>query len=203
MLKIGLTGSIATGKSTVEKIFKELGVPVIDADEIVHNLLKEERIKRKLTEVLGDILDEKGEIDKKKVANIIFSDPIKKKEVENIIHPEVFRYIQKWIEEQEKKKPKGFVIVSVPLMIETGSYKNYDKIIVVYAPKELQLKRLIKKGMTKEEALKRINAQMDIKEKLKYADFVINNTGTLEDLRKEVERVYKELMDLAKKSKSD
>ncbi len=199
MLKIGLTGSIATGKSTVEKIFKEFGIPVIDADEIVHKLLKEDRIKKELVGRLGNILDEEGEVDRKKVADIIFSNPEKKKEVENIIHPEVFNYIQRWIKEQEKSNPP-FVIVSVPLMIETGSYKNYDKIIVVYAPKELQLKRLIQKGMSKEEALKRINAQMDIEEKVKYADFVIKNTGTLQDLKREVEKVYKQLLELSKRN---
>ncbi len=203
MLKIGLTGSIATGKSTVEKIFKEFGVPVIDADEIVHKLLKEDRIKKKLVDLLGDVLDKNGEIDRKKVADIIFSDPKKKKKVEEIIHPEVFRYIQEWIKKQEKINPVGFVIVSVPLMIETGSYKNYDKIILVYAPKELQLKRLLDKGMSKEEALKRINAQMDIEEKLKYADFVIENTGTIENLRKEVKKVYRQLLEMAKNSKND
>ena len=197
MLKVGLTGSIATGKSTVESIFKELGVPVIDADEVVHKLLKEEKIKNKFVEILGNVLDEKGEIDRKKVAKIIFSNQEKRKEIEKIIHPEVFKYIQNWIKEKEKKK-YDFVIVSVPLMIETGSYKNYDKIIVVYAPKEIQLKRLKKKGMSEEEALKRINAQMDIEKKLKYADFVINNTGSIEDLRKEVEKIYKKLKEISR-----
>jgi len=199
MLKIGLTGSIGTGKSTVEKIFKKFGVPVIDADEIVHKLLKEEKIKREIVNVLGNVLDKNGEIDKKKVAAIIFSDKKKKKQLEKIIHPEVFKYIQTWLKEQEQKNPNGIAIVSVPLMIETGSYKNYDKIIVVYAPKELQLKRLIKRGMSKEEAEKRINAQLDINEKLKYADFVIDNTGSLKDLEKEVKKVYEEILKLAKK----
>ncbi len=197
MLKVGLTGSIATGKSTVESIFKELGVPVIDADEVVHKLLKEEKIKNKFVEILGNVLDEKGEIDRKKVAKIIFSNQEKRKEIEKIIHPEVFKYIQNWIKEKEKEN-HDFVIVSVPLMIETGSYKNYDKIIVVYAPKEIQLKRLKKKGMSEEEALKRINAQMDIEKKLKYADFVINNTGSIEDLRKEVEKIYKKLKEISR-----
>ncbi len=197
MLKVGLTGSIATGKSTVESIFKELGVPVIDADEVVHKLLKEEKIKNKFVEILGNVLDEKGEIDRKKVAKIIFSNQEKRKEIEKIIHPEVFKYIQNWIKEKEKEN-HDFVIVSVPLMIETGSYKNYDKIIVVYAPKEIQLKRLKKKGMSEEEALKRINAQMDIEEKMKYADFVINNTGSIEDLRKEVEKIYKKLKEISR-----
>ncbi len=196
MLKVGLTGSIATGKSTVEKIFKKLGIPVIDADEIVHQLLKRRDIKEKIVNLLGDVLDKNGEIDRKKVAEIIFSNPEKRKQLEQIIHPEVFKYIQDWLKAQEKNKNK-IAIVSVPLMIETGSYKNYDKIIVVYAPEEIQLKRLIKKGMSEEEARKRINAQMSIDEKLKYADFVIDNTGSLEDLEKQVLNIYKKLEKIA------
>jgi len=196
MLKIGLTGSIGTGKTTVENIFKKLGVPVIDADQIVHQLLKRKDIKKKIINLLGDVLDKYGEIDRKKVAKIVFSDPQKRKKLEQILHPKVFKYIQNWLKEQEKINPNGIAIVSVPLMIETGSYKNYDKIIVVYAPKELQLKRLIKKGMTKEEALKRINAQMDIDEKIKYADYVINNTGSLKDLEKQVKELYQKLIKL-------
>ena len=198
MLKVGLTGSIGTGKSTVEQIFKELGVPVIDADEVVHQLLKRKDIKEKIVKLLGDVLDKNGEIDRKKVAKIVFSNPEKRKQLEQIIHPEVFKYIQNWLKEQEKINPKGFAIVSVPLMIETGSYKNYDKIIVVYAPKELQLKRLIKKGMTREEAEKRIKAQMDIEDKIKYADFIIDNTGSLEELEQNVKQLYSILQELAK-----
>ncbi len=193
MLKVGLTGSIGTGKSTVSKIFKELGAYVIDADQIVHSLLKEESVKEKIREILGNVFDDKGEIDKKKVAEIIFNNPEKKKQLEALIHPLVFERIQEKIKNIEKKDPDAVVVVEVPLMIETGSYKNYDVVIVVYAPEEIQLKRLLNRGMEKEDALKRIKSQMPIDEKVKYADIVIENTGTLEELKKKVENVYREL----------
>ncbi len=193
MLKVGLTGSIGTGKSTVAKIFKELGAYVIDADQIVHSLLKEESVKEKIREILGNVFDDKGEIDKKKVAEIIFNNPEKKKQLEALIHPLVFERIQEKIKNIEKKDPDAVVVVEVPLMIETGSYKNYDVVIVVYAPEEIQLKRLLNRGMEKEDALKRIKSQMPIDEKVKYADIVIENTGTLEELKKKVENVYREL----------
>jgi len=193
LLKVGLTGSIGTGKSTVSKIFKELGAYVIDADQIVHSLLKEESVKEKIREILGNVFDDKGEIDKKKVAEIIFNNPEKKKQLEALIHPLVFERIQEKIKNIEKKDPDAVVVVEVPLMIETGSYKNYDVVIVVYAPEEIQLKRLLNRGMEKEDALKRIKSQMPIDEKVKYADIVIENTGTLEELKKKVENVYREL----------
>ena len=193
MKKIGLTGSIGTGKSTVAKIFQELGAYVIDADKIVHELLKREDIKEKIREAFGDVFDSKGEVDRKKLASIVFNNPEKKKILENILHPLVFQEINKFFKEVEKKDPNAVAIAEVPLMIETGSYKNYDKIIVVYAPEELQLKRLLEKGMSKEEAIKRIKSQMPIDEKVKYADIVIENTSTLEDLRKKVEEIYKKL----------
>ncbi len=191
MLKVGLTGSIGTGKSTVAKIFKELGAYVIDADSIVHTLLKQNNVKEKVREILGDVFDEKGDIDKKKVASIIFNNPEKKKQIEALLHPLVFQYIQNWLSDIEKKDPDAIAVVEVPLMIETGSYKNYDLVIVIYAPEKLQLERLLKKGMTEEEALSRIKSQMPIEEKVKYADIVIKNTGSLEELKKEVEKVYR------------
>ncbi len=193
MKKIGLTGSIGTGKSTVAKIFQELGAYVIDADKIVHELLKRDDVKEKIREAFGDVFDSKGEVDRKKLASIVFNNPEKKKVLESILHPLVFQEINRFFKEVEEKDPEAVAIAEVPLMIETGSYKNYDKIIVVYAPEELQLKRLLEKGMSKEEAIKRIKSQMPIDEKVKYADIVIENTSTLEDLRKKVEEVYKKL----------
>ncbi|MEZ0323557.1 MAG: dephospho-CoA kinase [Hydrogenothermaceae bacterium] len=194
MKVIGLTGGIATGKSTVEEIFKKLGCYVIDADKVVHNLYKDESIKRKIKNLFSEeVFDEYGEIDRKKLAHIVFKDSSKRKLLENLIHPEVNKFIEKWVEDIGQKDQNAIVIVSVPLMIETGSYKKYDKIILVYASKDLQLERLIKKGYTQEEALSRINAQMDIEEKLKYADYVIYNTKSLEDLEKEVIALYEKI----------
>ena len=197
MLKVGLTGSIGTGKSTVASIFKELGAYVIDADEVVHKLLKRKDIKEKIRKEFGDVFTPEGEIDRKKLASIVFNNPEKKKKLEQILHPEVFKEIEKFFKQVEEKDPNAVAIADVPLMIETGSYKNYYPVIVVYAPPEVQLERLIKRGMDKEDALKRIKSQMPIEEKIKYADIVIDNTGSLQDLRKKVEEVYEKLKKMA------
>lgn len=197
MLKVGLTGSIGTGKSTVEEIFRKLGAYTIDADKIVHNLLEKPEIIEKIRQAFGDGVIKDGKVDRKKLAQIVFSEYEKKKVLESILHPEVFKEIQRFFKEIEKKDPCAVVIADVPLMIETGSYKNYDVVVVVYAPKELQLKRLIQKGMSKEEAFSRINAQMDIEEKKKYADIIIENTGTIEELKEKVKNVYKRLKEMS------
>ena len=197
MLKVGLTGSIGTGKSTVASIFKELGAYVIDADEVVHKLLKRKDIKEKIRKEFGDVFTPEGEIDRKKLASIVFNNPEKKKKLEQILHPEVFKEIEKFFKQVEEKDPNAVAIADVPLMIETGSYKNYYPVIVVYAPREVQLERLIKRGMDKEDALRRIKSQMPIEEKVKYADIVIDNTGSLQDLRKKVEEVYEKLKKMA------
>lgn len=194
MKVVGLTGGIATGKSSVEEIFRQLGAYVIDADHIVHQLYKREDIKQSLRQMFGDgIFLKSGDLDRKKLASIIFSDDQKRKMIEEFIHPLVNQFIKNWIEEIGSKDSSAVVIVSVPLMIETGSYKNYQKIVVVYAPKDLQIERLLKKGYSYDEAVSRIDAQLDIEEKLKYADYVIMNTSDFDDLRKEVERVFNEI----------
>ncbi|RMA96030.1 dephospho-CoA kinase [Hydrogenothermus marinus] len=193
-LKIGLTGSIGTGKTTVSEIFEDFGAYVIDADKVVHKLLKRKDIKEKLSKVLGNnIFDKNGEIDKKKVADIIFKNPEKKKKIESIIHPEVRKEIKRFIEEVERKDKNAVIIAEIPLLIESKLYKDYDKVIVVYSPKEIQLERLIKKGFSKEEALARINSQMPIEEKLKYADIVIENTGSIEELKEKIKKVFEDL----------
>ncbi len=199
MLKVGLTGSIGTGKSTVEYILNELGAYTIDADKIVHQLLEKPQIIEKIKKKFGKDVIKDGKIDKKKLAQIIFSDKNKKKVLENILHPEVFKQIQNFFKEVEKKDPCAVAVADVPLMIETGSYKNYDIVIVVYAPKELQLKRLKAKGMSEEEAIARIKAQMDIEKKKEYADIIIENTGTIDQLKEKVKEVYKILKEKAKK----
>ena len=194
MLKVGLTGGIATGKSTVKDILKNLGAYVIDADEIVKELWKDKQIQKQAEEILGiKVLDEKGNLKVKEIASVIFKNKEKKKKLEKLFHPEVFKYIQKWFRQIEEKDKTAVAIAEVPLMIETESYKNYDLVILVYAPKDMQIKRLLKKGYSLEEAQQRINSQMDIEEKRKYADIIIENTTDLEYLKKQVEKVFKEL----------
>ncbi len=198
MLKIGLTGSIGTGKSTVGKIFSELGAYVIDADKIVHTLLRRKDIKEKIREEFGDVFDLKGEVDRKKLGKIVFKNHKKKRILEKIIHPEVRKEIEKKIKDIKDKDPNSVVIVEVPLLIETGSYKDYDIVILVYAPEELQIDRLVKKGYSKDEAVRRIRSQLPIEQKIKYADIVIHNTGDLDKLKKEVVEVYKKLKEKVK-----
>ena len=191
MLKIGLTGGIATGKSTVKEIFKQLGAYVIDADEIVKNLWQSEKIQKKAEEILGiKVLDENNNLKAKEIANLVFKNKEKKEKLEQLFHPEVFKYIQSWFKEIEEKDKNAVAIAEVPLMIETGSYKNYDIIILIYAPKEIQIKRLLKKGYTLEDAIQRINSQMDIEKKRKYADIIIDNTSNLKELKKQVEKTF-------------
>ena len=197
MLKVGLTGSIGTGKTTVLDLFKDLGAYVISADQIVHKLLKRKDIKEKIRKEFGDVFTQESEIDRKKLADIIFRNKEKRKKLESIIHPEVFKELDKFFKHVSEKNPDAVAIAEIPLMIETGSYKNYDVVIVVYAPEDLQIKRLKEKGMEDEEILMRIRSQMPIDEKVKYADIVIKNTGSLEQLKKEVENVYKKLKNLS------
>lgn len=193
MKVIGLTGGIGTGKSTVESIFQELGAYVIDADNIVHLLYTEEDVKKKIRQLFGEEVFSEGKVDRKKVAKIVFSDIEKRRALEQLIHPKVERRIKDWLKDLKEKDKDAIAIVSVPLMIETGSYKRYEKVVLVYAPKEKQIERLLKKGYTVEEAINRIEAQMDIEEKLKFADYVIMNTSTIQKLRKEVERVFNDI----------
>ncbi len=194
MLKIGLTGSIGTGKSTVSKIFEELGSYVIDMDKLAHQVLKNENIKNRIRGEFGDVFDKDGNIDRKKLAKIVFNDEKKRKILEGIIHPEVRNLTKKIIKDIENREKNAIVIVEVPLLIETGSYKDYDLVIVVYAPRNVQIERLLKKGYSLEDAIKRINSQMDIEEKIKFADIVINNTSDLNTLREEVKKIYLNLL---------
>jgi len=196
MLKVGLTGSIGTGKSTASKLFKELGAYTISADEIVHDLFKEENVKGEIRENFGDVFDSDGNVDRKKLASIVFSNKDKKYILEQIIHPKVRKKIENEIKNIEKVDKNAIVIVEVPLLIETGSYKDYDLVIVVYSPKEKQIERLISKGFSEEEAIKRINSQISIEQKLKYADIVIDNSSDIENLKKEVYKAFKQLREI-------
>ncbi|RUM59969.1 MAG: dephospho-CoA kinase, partial [Persephonella sp.] len=122
MLKVGLTGSIGTGKSTVLKLFNQLGAYTVDVDKIVHQLYKRKDIQEKVKKEFGDVFNEDGSLNRKKVAKIIFNNPEKKKVLENIIHPEVRKEVKRFIQNIEKKNKKAIVIVEVPLLIETGQY---------------------------------------------------------------------------------
>jgi len=190
---IGLTGSIATGKSQSSKIFKQLGCYIIDADKLSRTLtVKGSKCLVDIVRVFGkDILKPNGELDRKKLGLIVFSDKQAKTELEKIIHPHI---IKKTNEVIAKKYKTVDIIVDAPLLFEVGLDRVCDKVIVIYAKYHLQLKRLMKRdNLSKQEAEKRIALQMPIEEKMKLADITIDNSGTLSELKKNITFIYKTL----------
>ncbi|WP_281951798.1 dephospho-CoA kinase [Nitrosophilus kaiyonis] len=181
---IALTGGIATGKSTVCNILKLYGFSIIDADKIAHEVLEEQ--KDKIEEIFGKKYIKNGKVDRKALGKLIFSDKEAKKELEKLLHP----LIRKKIEEESIKLEKHKVpyIVDIPLFFETKNYP-IKKVVLVYAPKDIQLQRLInREGLSKEEAIKRIDSQMDIEEKKEKTTYLIDNSKDLKHLQKEVDK---------------
>ncbi len=186
---IVLTGSIASGKSTVSNLLKLYGFTIIDADKIAHEILNQQ--SSAIASLFGREFVENGVVNRKRLGQKIFNDKEAKRELEKLLHPLIKKEI---INRSQKIEKKGVpYIIDIPLFFET---KNYDieKVAVVYAPKEIILERLIKReGMSEEEAKKRIEMQIDIEEKRKLATFLIDNSSDLKDLQKEVEKFVEKI----------
>jgi len=196
MLRVGLTGSIAVGKSYVCEIFRELGAFVLDADMVAREVVKPHTKGWQLiVQHFGkDILKDDGSIDRSKLAEIVFGDEQKRLLLNSIVHPLVIEKQDKWLEECERKNPNGIAIIDAALMIESGGYERFDKLIVVWCDDKEQLKRLMNRNnLSEQEALKRIKAQMPQDEKKKYADFLIDTTEGFDKTREQVIRVFREL----------
>lgn len=189
---IGLTGGIASGKSTVSKILKELGAIIVDADIKAKEISEREDVIIEAKNIFGnDIIDNNGKIDRVKLKEIVFSNKEKLKELNNLIHPKVVNEFKK-IKESSNKN--DIIIFDVPLLFETGMDKMCEKIILVFADKDTQIKRMIERdNIDKKLAEKIINSQMSLEEKLKKSQIHIENNGTLEDLKKKAENIYREL----------
>lgn len=186
---IGLTGGIASGKSTVSRFFKELGLEVLDADEVVKEVSQKKDTVDRITEVFGkDILNKEGNLIREKLREKAFEDKKLLKKLNGIIHPQV---IEIFVEKKRETPEESIVIFDIPLLYEAEMENLCDKIIVVYVKRELQTKRVIERdGNSRELAEKIIDAQMALEEKAKRADIVINNNSTLEDLKNQVNMVY-------------
>ncbi|MGY3776135.1 dephospho-CoA kinase [Helcococcus sueciensis] len=187
---IGLTGSIATGKSTVSKYLIKKGYKVVDADKITHELMKKDNINYvEIVKHFGNsILDKDDEIDRKKLANIVFSDENKLNALNNLTHPNIFNKINETIEESDEK----IIFLDIALLIEFIKNNiwniSLDEIWLVYVNKDIQLERLMKRNnFSEKEAKIRIKAQMDIDEKIKYSDFILYNDRDLEYLYKQID----------------
>ncbi|WP_353854980.1 dephospho-CoA kinase [Bacillus sp. Bos-x628] len=193
-LVIGLTGGIASGKSTVSHMIKEQGIRLVDADEIAKEAVsKGKPALHQIVQTFGeDVLLSNGELNRQQLGSIIFSDEKKRKQLNAIVHPEVRKEMLKQRDEAVKQN-ETFVVLDIPLLFESELEGLVDRIIVVYTTPELQLSRLMNRnGLHEEEALKRIHAQMPLEEKCKKADRVIENTKDLAYTRKQLQNILNE-----------
>ena len=183
--KIAITGNIASGKSQIEKILKNMGFPVYDSDSIAHEVLDN------ITEFFGYDVFTDGKVDRKKLGSLVFSDPDLRKKLEDITHPQIKSVIQGLF---EKHKSDKYIFVSVPLLYEAGFETIFDKVLFVSVDKKLQLSRLMKRNnLTKEEALLRISSQIPQEDKLKKADYVVENNSSLDALNMQINKFIESL----------
>jgi dephospho-CoA kinase len=196
MLKVGLTGSIAVGKSHVLGVLAELGCHSIDADKIARDVVRPggEGLRSVVASFGDGVLREDGSLDRGKLGKIVFGDEAKRKKLNSILHPLIIAKQNELIRELEAKDPDGIVVIDAALMIESGGYQRLDKLIVVHCRPEIQLQRLMKRdGLSQAVAEERIKAQMPQEEKMKYADFLIDTSGDFENTRAQVEATLEKL----------
>lgn len=202
MLKVGLTGGIACGKTYVTSLLRELGCEVTDADQIARAVVEPgQPAYHDIVQEFGpENLQADGTIDRAKLSAIIFSDATRRAKMNAIVHPRVHEAQSRWIAEVAQRNPAAIVVVDAALMIESGGYKRFDKLIVVYCTPEIQLERLIARNqLSHEEAVKRIAAQMPSAEKLTYADYAIDTSGGFESTRQQVIALHTELQKQAER----
>ncbi|HOP94719.1 MAG TPA: dephospho-CoA kinase [Dictyoglomaceae bacterium] len=182
--KIGITGGIATGKTLVGNTLEEIKVPVISADEIVHELLEEKFYQNRIKEIFGEEVFDNGILNRKKLAKIIFSNREDREKLNALLHPPVLQEIKRRLELIDFY---DIVAVEIPLLFEVGVEDWFDEVWVVYAPLEMQIERIVSRDkVTEEEALLRIKSQMPMEEKIKKADFIIYNVGDVESTKDQV-----------------
>lgn len=199
MLKVGLTGGIACGKSFVLEELRKSGTYALDADEIAHSVISPKGAAYpEVVKAFGSgILSSDRIIDRKKLGAIVFSDRAALDRLNQIVHPHVFAEEELQIlaiEAEAGEAEQGILVVDAALMIEVGSYRNYDSVIVVYCRTAVQLQRLMQRDhLSAEDALKRIRSQMPVLRKARYADYVIDNSGTRTESRHQVKRIFAQL----------
>jgi len=192
MIIVGLTGNVGTGKSTVANIFKELGAYVIDWDELAREVVRpHSRAWKEIVEYFGkSILNADLTINRQKLADIVFSDKEKLEKLNQIVHPEVFKEDERILNEIKSLAPNAVIIKDIPLLFELTRPVFVDKIVVVSASEQTQLRRLEEKGISREDAQNRMKSQLPLEEKVKSADFVINNDGSLEMTKRQAKEIY-------------
>jgi len=196
VLAVALTGNYGMGKTTVLEMFRDLGAATLEADEVVGTLLNNTAVLKRIRREFGDeVFSGGGNLNRKKLSSIIFKDSGKRDSLEKILHPLVFERIEEFLKEEANRATRrNVVIIEIPLLFEKGYTKRFSKNIVVYTDEETALTRLHESGITRDNAMMRLNAQMPVKEKIKRADFVINNSGALERTRTQVKETYHKLL---------
>jgi dephospho-CoA kinase len=196
MLKVGLTGSIAAGKSFVLGVLAELGCRVLNADVTAREVVGPESPGlRAAVDAFGkEILLPEGGLDRAKLGSLIFADEEKRLRLNSILHPFIIAKQDEQMRKWESEDPKGIAVIDAALMIESGGYRRFDKLIVVHCRPEVQLQRLMSRdGLDREQAEQRITAQMPQEEKKKFADFLIDTSDGFESAREQTEAVFREL----------
>lgn len=200
MLTVGVTGGAGSGKTTVSRIFEQEGAYLIDADQIARELVHPGTPAwRQLVRSFGnEILERSGSINRKKLAEIAFSDPEKRGLLNRILHPRIKREMGKRAKEIGRKDPHAIIIFDVPLLVETGFHHEVDRVVVVTSKEAQQVQRLKKRsGLSEEEAIRILSSQLAMDEKVRVADFVIRNEGSIEKTRRSARRVFRELRRIA------
>jgi dephospho-CoA kinase len=193
MLRVGLTGSIAVGKSFVTDVLAELGCHVLDADETAREVVApgSAALQQVVAEFGTDALQDDGTLDRGKIGSIVFADPEKRQLLNSILHPYIIAAQDQRLREWEAEDPDGIGVVDAALMVESGGYKRFDKLIVVHCRPDVQLQRLMtRSGLSETEAEQRVQSQMSQEEKKKFADYLIDTSDGFEATREQTEQVY-------------
>ena len=196
MFRIGLTGGVGCGKSTVSRYLSSLGIPIVDGDRIAHEATEPgSAVMREIARVFGeDMLREDGTLDREKLAALVFSDEEKRQTLNGIIHPYVWRKAAAQMLAAEAVG-HSLIVLDMPLLIEIGWHLRVESIWVVVVPKETQIERVCQRdGATREQALARIRMQMPTDKKIGYADIVIDNSGTMEETYRQVDAALSKLV---------
>lgn len=199
---LGLTGGIGTGKSTVGKILQKKGYPIVDTDIIAREVVQSTEILEKLQKEFGKEIVENGKLNRNKLGQIVFKDKNKLNMLNSIMHPAILKKM--WKEVEILKKNNKHIFVDVPLLFEINIEKSFDKVVLIYANRNIQVNRImLRDGKTKDEALNVINSQMDIEIKKEKSDYIIINENSLEELENNINSILEEIEKSDKNEKNN
>jgi len=200
LLRVGLTGGLATGKSFVGRALAELGCYWIQADELGHQVLRPggEAYQSVIREFGRGILTEDGIIDRQRLAEEVFGKPERLAKLNSIVHPLVIALEERLMAEFATREPSGIAVIEAAILVETGGHQRFDRLIVTYCDEEQQIERAMRRpGARRDVVLARIRRQLPIEEKMRLADYLVNTSGTKEDTLKQVRKIYESLRSIA------